>query len=112
MKKIKEIRNDIENFWSLRVEIRVFPFFTLSGVPKPSKKLGDKKIGDALYSGTFLQGTFLLAFRSSEKAKKMDTHRFQKKNDANFRLCIFYLGHFSTKRDIFAYFCLYFKSFY
>ena len=42
MLKFNEIKNDIENFWSIYVLKSVsFHFFTLSGAPKPSKKLGD-----------------------------------------------------------------------
>ena len=66
----------------------------------------------ALFCTGFLQGLFFPRFLLVRKNKKKDTHLFQKKKWRQFRIMSVYLGLFPQKREIFAYFCLYFQSFY
>ena len=55
----------------------------------------------AIHWGPFLH-PFFARFFGLPKKQKRDTRGFQKKNDENFVICLFYCGHFSTKERNFC----------
>ena len=58
----------------------------------------------------FLHGSFFARFLLLRKCKKGTPTNFRRKNDENFGFFIWVI--FLQKREIFAYFCLYFQIFY